>query len=441
MWQQAGSEHPITQAVALISGALDLAKGADPDYLSERAQREAMLELSRLGDRMESLRMRVIRAAGVPAGATEADGARSAAEWLASRTRSGFGPARAAERLAGAVAERWLRVGAGLADGSVNLAQARVIVRALDALVTDPLPGEEVPAEVLDRAEARLVADGATFGPALLAALGAKILQVVAPETYDEHERKLLERAERRAHAATRLTLHRRGDGSTEVKGRIPDHVAARFRTFLDSWTSPKQDDGKATGAATGLGAFGHRDPSTGERLPQDRLHGLAFCAFLEAADPARMPVHGGSATRVLVTIGLEELRTGLGTGSILSNGDDVTTISAAQARRMACQAQVVPAVLGSDSVPLDLGRATRFFTVQQRDAKTLTQHTCGAEGCSIPSTWCEAHHARDPWAAGGGSDLADLEFLCSWHHHRAHDPGYTTTRMPNGDVRFRRRR
>src|SRR5690606_12929907 len=114
----------------------------------------------------------------------------------------------------------------------------------LDALVTDPLPGEEVPADVLALAEAHLVEKAAMFTPSQLETLGAKILEVVAPETADEHERKVLERAEQRAQAATKLTLRRRGDGATDVAARIPDAVAARLETILDAWTSPKQDTG-----------------------------------------------------------------------------------------------------------------------------------------------------------------------------------------------------
>ncbi len=440
MWEQAGVGHPIARAVGLVDEALDCAKGADPSFLSEGEQREVLLGLSRQVDQLERLRMRVLGILGAPGGVAQGDGAKSAATWVAGRTRCGYGSARAAEKLAEALDSRWRLVGAGLEDGSVNLPQARVIVKALEALVIDPLPGEEVPDDVLARAEAHLVECAGVFTPAQLEALGAKILAVVAPATCEEHERKVLERAERRANAATRLTFRKRGDGATDVAARIPDQMAARLKTYLEAWTSPKQDDGKDTGAATGLGAFPHRDPATGLRLPQERLHGQAFCAFLEAADPSRVPAHGGSATRVLVTMSLEALRSGLGTGSILSNGEDVTTLSAGQVRRLACQAQIIPVVLGAKSQVLDQGRASRFFTDSQRTAKTLTQRVCGAEGCSVPSTWCEAHHGRDPWGHGGNTDLDDLLFLCPWHHQRAHDPAFTTTQHPDGSLRYHRR-
>ena len=64
----------------------------------------------------------------------------------------------------------------------------------------------------------------------------------------------------------------------------------------------------------------------------------------------------------------------------------------------------------------------------------------CTAEGCSIPAAWCVAHHAQEPWAQGGRTDLADGTLLCSFHHHRAHDPAWITHHLANGATTFHRR-
>ena len=57
-----------------------------------------------------------------------------------------------------------------------------------------------------------------------------------------------------------------------------------------------------------------------------------------------------------------------------------------------------------------------------------------------MPGTWCDAHHT-DPWSSGGPTDLTNGVLLCSHHHHRAHDNAYRNDRLPNGDIRFHRRR
>jgi hypothetical protein len=171
--------------------------------------------------------------------------------------------------------------------------------------------------------------------------------------------------------------------------------------------------------------------------MPYPRRLGHAFCALLEHLDPAALPHHGGDATTVMVTMTLDQLRAELATAGVLDA--DGTVLSAGELRRLACTAQVVPAVLGGRSEVLDLGRAQRLFTRAQRKAMRLRDQQCRAEGCTVPATWCEAHHLI-PWVLGGRTDLADGVLLCSHHHHRAHDLRYESDRMPNGDLRFHRR-
>jgi hypothetical protein len=137
-----------------------------------------------------------------------------------------------------------------------------------------------------------------------------------------------------------------------------------------------------------------------------------------------------------MVTIDLDTLTTGLGLAET-STGEVIT---AAQARRLACTAGILPAVLDGTPQVLDLGRAQRLFSPAQKKALGLRDRHCRAEGCQIPAAWCEAHHATLPWSKGGRTDLKDGLLLCPYHHHRAHNPHYTTTRTPTGDLRYHRR-
>jgi hypothetical protein len=164
--------------------------------------------------------------------------------------------------------------------------------------------------------------------------------------------------------------------------------------------------------------------------VPSRRRLGQAFAAFLETADPARMPLHGGDATTVLVTLAYATLTSELaGVGLV---GEE--PIFAAHARRLACTAQIIPVVLGGKSEVLDLGRGSRLFRPPQRKAMALRDQRCRAEGCSVPAAWREAHHARAAWTHGGLTNLDDGVLLCGWHHHRAHDIRYHLQRLPTGD-------
>jgi Domain of unknown function (DUF222) len=409
--QQPLAAHPILSCARLIEAALKDVAGVDPGFMATGEKAEALRRLDRLESQLTGLRMRVMVCAGEVAEAT-AD--HSVATWLAAETRTDPRDRAGELGLARSLERRWTRLAAAVADGSVHLAQARVIAHALD-----DLPDREVGPEVLARAEQALIGYAESYAPRELRRLGRRILEVAAPEQADQQEAQALEREERRAAAATSLSLHPLGDGTTRIAGRLPDAVADRLRTYLDAYTSPR-----------------HRGIGDGDQRPPRRRLGEAFTAFLEAADPDRMPLHGGDATTVIVTIDHQRLTGALaGVGLVADE-----PISAGQARRLACTAQIIPVVLGGDSEILDLGRARRLFSPAQRKAMAVRDRRCRTQGCTIPASWCEAHHATNPWATGGRTNLADGTLLCSWHHHRAHDHHYHTERLPNGDYRFHRR-
>ena len=125
------------------------------------------------------------------------------------------------------------------------------------------------------------------------------------------------------------------------------------------------------------------RTRSLGEedRIPYPRRLGQAFDALLEHLDPTKLPQHGGDATTLLVTIGLESLRAELGTGTIVGG----EPLSATAVRRLACTADIIPVVLGGKGEILDLGRTRRLFSPAQRKAMALRDQQCRGEGCTSP--------------------------------------------------------
>ena len=131
----------------------------------------------------------------------------------------------------------------------------------------------------------------------------------------------------------------------------------------------------------------------------------------------------------------LEGLRSGLGAATLDTGG----RISAGEYRRLACNATIIPAVLGTRSVPLDLGDKARLFSELQRTAMAVRDKGCTADGCDRPPAWCEAHH-DEAWADGGKTDIKKGRLLCPFHHHRAHDSRYAMVHIAGGRVRFHKR-
>ncbi len=71
-----------------------------------------------------------------------------------------------------------------------------------------------------------------------------------------------------------------------------------------------------------------------------------------------------GDKAQILVTIDLLALTGMLDRAGLTSTGE---VLSAATVRRLACEAGIIPAVLGSAGQVLDLGRTRRLFTPGQR--------------------------------------------------------------------------
>jgi Domain of unknown function (DUF222) len=171
------------------------------------------------------------------------------------------------------------------------------------------------------------------------------------------------------------------------------------------------------------------------QRGPGPERLGRALCEYLERYPSERLPHAGGLAATVVVLMPLDTLTGGLGAAQLDTGGH----LSPGLARRLACEAGIVPAVLGSGSQVLDLGRKRRFHTEPQRLAKIVEDRHCTAEGCDWPPGLCHLHHDI-PWHRGGATNTHHARLLCPRHHARAHDPAYTTTHLPNGKITFTRR-
>lgn len=388
--------HPAVAAALHVAEVVEGVLGLDPCFMRTEDKEAALLAWSRAATLVEAQRFRLLAAS---ADVAAEHGASDGAAWLAHETRNDPASARRDLTLATALAQRWSRLDEALAKGVINPPQAREVHLALDALPDD------LTDEVLDKAQTWLVDQARSFGPKQLRVLGRKVLDVVAPDVGESAEQRALEREEATARARVRLTTQRLGDGTTLVRARLSDAGADRLTTYLHAYTSPGHQ--RAVGPEP--------DPA-----PYAVRLGRAFESFLEDVDPRGMPLHGGSATSVVVLVEEEKLRAGVGVATT-ANGQ---TLSIGQARRLACKAGILPVVLGGQGEVLDVGRRRRLFAQSQRVALAVRDRGCRAVGCDLPAAMCEAHHL-DEWGKGGRTDLDRGILLCTFHHHRVHEPAF----------------
>ena len=161
---------------------------------------------------------------------------------------------------------------------------------------------------------------------------------------------------------------------------------------------------------------------------------GHALMDLIEHIGSDAVPFAGGIAATIVVTLDHDTLRSGLGAATL----DTGTPISASQARRMACEAGIIPVVLDGASQPLDIGREKRLHTKYQRTAMGVRDKGCVAEGCDRPPASCESHH-KTPWEHGGDTNVEDGALACPYHHSLFHHPKWTTTWLPGRKARFRK--
>ena len=361
------------------------------------------------------------------------------AAWLAARSRSDAAAAAKDVRLATALDAGLGATRIALGDGELSTEHAHVIARTAEQLPEGLGLAERA------AIEQSLVAVAKRVDPVALRKKARRALEAAKRQQaeVDAHEDAVLRTEEEQALATTKLTLHDNQDGTISGHFTVPTLAGQILKKVIQQIASPRRfaqqaaKDAKAQAARRGedLGAAqvaeATWDAFRAEELDWSQKYGRAFVELLEHLPTDHLS--GKVNATVLVTLDHDGLKASLGAAH-LDTGHD---LSASEARRLACGAGLVPAVLGGESQVLDLGRSQRFFTEAQRVALALTYDTCAADDCDRPYAWTEHHH-EDPWATGGATDLDKAVPLCGYHHRRIHDPGYRH-RMEGGDAGRRR--
>ena len=110
----------------------------------------------------------------------------------------------------------------------------------------------------------------------------------------------------------------------------------------------------------------------------------------------------------LLVVIDLETLRNGLHQSGVCESYDG-QPLPPATVRRLACEADIIPVVLGGAGRVVDVGRARRLATADQRRALRAMYQTCAAPDCPVRFGDCDIHHLQE-WRDAAPTDLDELD-------------------------------
>jgi hypothetical protein len=221
---------------------------------------------------------------------------------------------------------------------------------------------------------------------------------MLRPDRLVEHEAEV-----RRAHRS--LDKSKGPLGMWRYTMLLDDEGAAVVDTAVDALAKPQKDP-----------ESGDDDPRTPTARRAD-----ALVELVRRAVSAPNGVPRQAKTSLVVTIKLDELqRRSRGAG--LTIGGEPLPIETV--RRLACDAQVIPAVLGTKGEILEQGQAERLFNRAQIRHLWLRDRHCTFPGCTRPASWCDAHHLIH-WADGGPTDTSRGALLCERHHTVVHSNRY----------------
>jgi len=258
-----------------------------------------------------------------------------------------------------------------------------------------------LPAALQPPVEAALVEQARLAAPSDVKGLVDDILTAMNVEKKSDIQRE-------RRNGAVGFRLTKTQDGYWNASGLIEPETGEVIRAAISAE----------------LGKVGPEDT----RSPQRRNHDALRLIAMRSLEHSEQPSFGGSPVGVMVTMPFDVLEGRLREAWLTMPSG--MQISPDTARRLACDAEIIPVVLGSKGEVLDIGRSTRQWTSAQRRAAWLEQ----AGRCAFPKCrrrCVELHHIRW-WSLGGPTSLDNGAWLCAFHHWLVHDGGWTLKRGPD---------
>ncbi|MFF2317627.1 DUF222 domain-containing protein [Arthrobacter sp. NPDC058097] len=408
------------------------------------------------------------------------DGARNTAEFLRTRLRISTPEARRRLALANATLPRTGLAGrplppeheetaAALTAGTISSRAGTTITTALDKVRHTPDPA------LIAEMEHNLTQTAIENDHDFLTRIAHRWIDALDQDGTEPSEENLRHRQG--------VFIHHKRGGLHHLEIRATTDQYEVLTTVMNTATNPRTTTPNTTTCGTDSNPGGDNDgsdsaavdpdtafntptplPDLDRRTPaQQRLDGLVG-ASKAALAAGTLPTTGGLRPQVMVTVSYRDLlnsiqttatrgpryapkrnRTGTrvaginppginwsGTdlfatpgapaGAATGSGTFAYTgpVTASTIRKIACDADIIPVLLGSEGRILDIGRTTRVFPPHIRKALNARDQGCAFPNCTIPAPWCEAHHITY-WSRGGPTNTDNGVLLCTHHHHLIH--------------------
>ncbi|NMM24627.1 MAG: DUF222 domain-containing protein [Phycicoccus sp.] len=289
---------------------------------------------------------------------------------------------------------------AAISGGTLTVRKAMTALRQLGQVEHALAPGKR------EEALASLTVMAQTGYDRHVIAVGRTLMALVGAD-------RSLERDETALRSLSSLTLCPLANGMVAISGQLDPESGAVLSAALDPLSAPNPS------APNPGEANGGRDPR-----PADRRRADALVELCRRATAAGSNAPTTTKAQIVVTIDYERLA-----GAVRGSGTTLAgqVLSPQTVRKLACDASIIPMVLGSEGQPLDVGRTKRLVTPALLAALWARDKGCTYPGCGRPPQWSDAHHVRH-WIDGGTTSLLNLALLCQYHHSWVHQRDLTAT-------------
>lgn len=307
-------------------------------------------------------------------------------------------------------------LGAALADGALSLEAVTAIVDALGDAADRANPEHVAAAEraLVAHATGERGTHPAEAG-VVDRAMPPEMLAKVARGWRDAMDPDGVEPAFEEQLEARVLNFHTRADGCIAGNFVFTAAQGGVFAAAFDAFTRPKKPRFKDDGER-------EREREVDERTRGQKMADALIEMVRGAVEQGDVPRVGGEAPIVVLHMTQEAVEAAAagepGRTATIERTGEVVPIAIAAA--IACDSYIQNVVIGTDGLPLYLGRKRRFFNRVQRRALAARDGGCRAPGCDAPVGWCDAHHII-PWSEGGKTDISNGILLCQHHHQEVH--------------------
>jgi hypothetical protein len=372
-----------------ISRHLD---GADPDRVTS-AQAASLVEVFAEIERLAGAGRVLYAKRAAESLVWRDEGHRSAAEWMAAKTRAGMGDAMASLHTAEALASL-PSTSEALRRGELSISQAREITAAASAH---------------PETETALLKAAAEHG---LKGLREKCAQVRAASASAQQENARY----RAIHAARYLRHYNDADGAFRLDARLTPDAGAKVMSAIDAEARAIFDEARKAGTRESSAAYA-----------ADALVALAGgCARGSGGAGGRRRSSGAS---VHIRVDQSALRRGHVRPGETCEIPGVGPVPVATATKALSDAFVKLFV--TDGVDVQsVCHVGRTIPAHVQSALEERDPTCVVPGCDM-ANGLENHHWGVPYAECGTSTLGGLARICGWHHDLVTYDGHELTGGP----------